>query len=65
MQDTSEESQGARDSEKPKISIFIKMDLGPFRIGGDLDLGPFRIGGYLDLGPFKNKVANSFLLPKT
>ena len=42
MQDTSEESQRARDSEKPKISIFTKMDLGPFRIGGDLDLGPFK-----------------------
>ena len=36
----------------------MKMDLGPFSIGGYLDLGPFWIGEYLDLGPFWIKVAN-------
>ena len=28
-----------------KISMFIKMDLGLFKIGGYLDVGFFKIGG--------------------
>ena len=28
-----------------KIPIFIKMDVGLFKIGGYLDLGLFKIGG--------------------
>ena len=33
------------DSQIQKIKIFIKMDLGIFKIGEYLDLGLFKIGG--------------------
>ena len=43
------------DLKNTKISIFIKMDLGLFKIEGYLDLGLFKIGGFVDLALFKIK----------